>query len=420
MTLALAAAGIPTIPVRVWHDGGRWKKEPHAVKWDDATTNRETLERWQRQWPEALPGVPLARVGWAVIDLDDYNDAAFREAWVKPEKVVSRKGRATLVPEHYSIYATPSGGRHIVFAQPDPPIAGRMRWSTGVEVLGSGCLLTVYDWNAILYPRVAQRCVLPEVFRRPFEGKDAERPERLPINNLERVAPHTPTEVAAVVRDALFALDPLRWRGEHDAWLSLANAAKFEGVSEDDWVTWSLGDEFYRPDEKLIRRKWWSLTPKHSGALWAALSEAGIKVRHNPSAGHGTRSATVIDEQPYPALGEGKSQPTRDWRARVDSVLRKLERVQTEPMLFWAGCRVAEVIAEVGKPKPAVGRQLLEGACPKLIKEIGIAEVRRTIANGFRHVEEKILGERNELCSPGNPKEHAPRAAGRRKGRAEI
>jgi hypothetical protein len=316
--------------------------------------------------------------------LNDPNDAAFRAAWVKPEKVVSRKGRPAL---------TPSGGRHIVFAQPDPPLTGRMQWSPGVEVLGLGCLLTVYDVNAILYPRVAQRCVLPEVFRRPFEGKDAERPERLPINNLERVAPHTLTEVA-VVRDALFALDPLRWRGEHDAWLSLANAAKFEGVSEDDWVTWSLGDEFHRPDEKLIRRKWWSLSPKHSGALWAALSEAGIKVRHNPSAGHGTWSATVIDEQPYPASGEGKSQPTRNWRARVDSILRKLERIQTEPMLFWAGCRVAEVIAEVGKPKPAVGQQLLEGVCPKLIAEIGIAEVRRSIANGFRRVEEKFLGER--------------------------
>jgi hypothetical protein len=63
-------------------------------------------------------------------------------------------------------------------------------------------------------------------------------------------------------------------------------------------------------------------------------------------------------------------------------------------MLFSVACVVAEVIAEVGKPKPAVGRQLLEGACPKLIKEIGIDEVRRTIANAYRHVEEKFLGER--------------------------
>jgi Primase C terminal 2 (PriCT-2) len=198
---------------------------------------------------------------------------------------------------------------------------------------------------------------------------------------------HTTAEVA-VVRDALFALDPRDWHGEHDAWLSLANAAKFEGVSEDDWVKWSLGDEFYRRDERLIRRKWHSLTPTHGGALWAALSEAGIKVRH-PSAGHGTRSATVIDEVPYPASGVGISQPTRNWRARVDSILRVLERHQTERTLFFVACVVAEVIAEVGKPKPAVGRQLLEGACPKLIAEIGIAEVRRTIANALANISNK-------------------------------
>jgi hypothetical protein len=99
-----------------------------------------------------------------------------------------------------------------------------------------------------------------------------------------------------------------------------------------------------------------------------------------------------LSEVPYPA--SGTSQPTRNWRARIDSILRVLERDQTERTLFSVACVVAEVIAEVGKPKPAVGRQLLESACPKLIKEIGIDEVRRTIANAFRRVEEKILGER--------------------------
>ena len=152
MIEALAQAGIPTIPVRVWHDGEKWRKRPLAEKWDDATTDCDVLAQWSRQWPEALPGVPLERVGWVAIDLDDYSDAAFREAWVKPERVVFRKGRRVSEPEHYSIYATPSGGRHIVFAQPDPPIA-KLRWSAGVEVLGIGTLLTVYD---------ARRDPLPE------------------------------------------------------------------------------------------------------------------------------------------------------------------------------------------------------------------------------------------------------------------
>lgn len=299
MTIALAQAGIPTIPVRVWQDEGKWRKRPLAEKWDDATTDCETLARWSRQWPEARPGVPLERVGWVAIDLDDYNDPSFREAWVKPEKVVFRKGRRVIEPEHYSIYATPSGGRHIVFAQPDPPLAGRMRWSAGVEVLGIGTLLTVYDVGAILYPRVAQRAVLPEVFRKPYGG-----PHGCPINKEGRVAPLVapergvaPSAGAAVdvasLTEALFKLDVLEWRERHDEWLSLANGCKFEGVSEDDFVAWSLGDEMYRRDERLIRRKWHSLTPRHGGAFWAALSAHGIKVRRRAT--DTARSASFID-----------------------------------------------------------------------------------------------------------------------------
>jgi Bifunctional DNA primase/polymerase, N-terminal len=136
MIEALAHAGVPTIPVRVYQDpDGQWKKEPLRKWGDEATTNRDILVGWWRSWPDAKPGVPLKRLGWVAIDLDDYEDAAFRAAWVKPEKVVTRKGRSFVEPEHYSIYKTPSGGRHIVFAQPDPPLAGRMQWSPGVEVL---------------------------------------------------------------------------------------------------------------------------------------------------------------------------------------------------------------------------------------------------------------------------------------------
>ena len=71
-----------------------------------------------------------------------------------------------------------------------------MRWSEGVEVLGIGTLLTVYDWNAILYPRVAQRAILPEVFRKPYV-----RPMENPINKEGSVAlpERAPSAGAAVM-----------------------------------------------------------------------------------------------------------------------------------------------------------------------------------------------------------------------------
>jgi hypothetical protein len=165
-TLLSVAQPPPVIPVRLWHDGKKWRKVSW-VSWELASTNRDTLEEWWREWPEAKPGIPLAMTDLVAIDLEDPADPAFREAWRKPEKVVTFKGRPMLVPECYSIYKTPSGGRHIVFRQPEARIAGRFRWSEGVEILAN-CLLTLHDPSAILYPRVAQRAVLPEAFRQPF------------------------------------------------------------------------------------------------------------------------------------------------------------------------------------------------------------------------------------------------------------
>jgi hypothetical protein len=269
----------PCIPVRVSQDAdGRWKKEPLA-KWDCATTKRDMLEEWWLSWPDARPGIPLERVGWAVIDLDDYEDTAFRAAWVKPEKVVTRKGRSFIEPEHYSIYKTPSGGRHIVFAQPDPPLAGRMRWSPGVEVLGLGCLLTVYDVNAILYPRVAQRAVLPEVFRRPYAGKDAGRSHVYP-----RIKRSAPRDVAVVDVDvtnataALWKMDPCDWRGDYDGWFHLAGACKAIGISRREFAKWSAGDPRYAADGRTVERIWESAKGAHGGAFYAALAARRIKV----------------------------------------------------------------------------------------------------------------------------------------------
>jgi hypothetical protein len=393
-TLLSVAQPPPCIPVKVWHDGRKWRKTPRKG-WELATTKRETLEEWWAQWPEAKPGIPLALTDLVAIDLEDCADPAFHEAWRKPEKVVTFKGRPMLVPEPYSIYKTPSGGRHVVFRQPDPPIKGRFRWSEGVEILAN-CLLTVHDVGAIVYPRVASRAVLPEVFRQPYGAEGNGAGERGHLINKYRalVVDRAIDEVdVAAATDALFTLDARDWRGRHDEWLSIANAAKFAGVHEDDFVQWSLQDEFYRGDEALIRRKWRSLTPKHSGALWAALSERGIKLKH-PQGEDTRRRCSLIDEVP-PISPEGpEARKTINWRGRFSTWTSILHSDQTERTLFTASCVVAEINAECGKPTLGRGQEALEASCPKLIREIGIDEVRRTIANAYRHVEEKILGER--------------------------
>jgi hypothetical protein len=69
-------------------------------------------------------------------------------------------------------------------------------------------------------------------------------------------------------------------------------------------------------------------------------------------------------------------------------------RAKPDPdCLFWAGCRVAEVMIDTKKPTLKVARDLLEGACPELRRDIGAGEVSRIITNAFHHVEKEVLSE---------------------------
>ena len=87
----------------------------------------------------------------------------------------------------------------------------------------------------------------------------------------------------------------------------------------------------------------------------------------------------------------------RSLKPWLDAIGRSVERSRgnaREPALFAAACTVAEIVAE-GRLKLAVARTLLEGwaqGCG-LWRELGAEGCRQTIANGFRHVEEKMLNE---------------------------
>ncbi len=362
----------PIIPVTLHFDEERskWRKQPR-VEWNRATTDLDVVDGWWRTWPDALPGIPLRLTDLCVVDADS------------AEGVAAVTGLGPLGP--HSKVATPSGGLHLVFAQPPQPIT-KFEWMPGVEVLGTSCLLTCYDLEELLFPRVAPRAVLPEMFWKPREVGSRKRE---PINKDREehtAAARADAVVVAGLTDGLFALDPIDWRGCHDEWLSLMNAAKWLGIAEDDFVQWSLGDPVYAADERVIRRKWRSLSPAHGGALYAALSAAGIKI-----AG---AKRSLIDGHPLPASSDAqgrKRQPTRNWQSRVNTVCDALRRKQDPDCLFWAGCRIGEVMIDTKKPKPSIARALLEAACPRLRGEIGAEEIRRIITNAFDEVESEEL-----------------------------
>jgi hypothetical protein len=133
----------------------------------------------------------------------------------------------------------------------------------------------VDDWPLADWPEW-----LLELARAPKRNGVAGGPRVYPstVKGVEQWRANVRPEDAALATRALFMLPVHEWRGKHDEWLTVMQGAKFAGVSEDDFVRWSLGDEFYADHEEKIRRKWASLAPWHDGGFQAALAKYGIKL----------------------------------------------------------------------------------------------------------------------------------------------
>jgi hypothetical protein len=184
------------------------------------------------------------------------------------------------------------------------------------------------------------------------------------------------------------------WRGEYDEWFHLAGACQAVGISKAELTRWSLTDPVYSADRRAVERIWDSAHALHGGAFYKALAERGIKV---PAANR----SSLYPRLPLPAIqpssGPARRQPTRNFKSRVNTVLDALWAKQDPDCLFWAACRIGEVMMELKKPTLKVAEMLLEGNCPKLRKAIGADEVRRIISNAFHHVEKEELESSTEV-----------------------
>jgi hypothetical protein len=206
------------------------------------------------------------------------------------------------------------------------------------------------------------------------EARGARRPKR----NLSNSTIGLGVGEVEGATEALRKLDPCAWDHKHDEWFELLMGAKPAGIAGDDFVEWSIGDPEYADDAAIIRVKWSSIEPRHPGAFLRALKDAGIKLKRR------------IAEVP-----PGASGPTIDVRDRTRGLAAWLKREPSEERLFRVGCVFAEIVHE-GRIKVGVANDLLEGACQAngLWRTLGPDRCKLTIANGFRHVEEKFLGER--------------------------
>jgi hypothetical protein len=131
--LGLAAASIRIFPAACTaNNGSGWRKKPHIEGWQmAATTDREKILRWWRQWPHAVPGIPLK--GHVVIDADRHGGA---DGVAALQKLAGEHGGLPAGP----VTETAGGGLHHVFKQPAGKTLGNRRGAlpVGIDVRGAG------------------------------------------------------------------------------------------------------------------------------------------------------------------------------------------------------------------------------------------------------------------------------------------
>jgi hypothetical protein len=130
LALDLARQGVHVFPCQP--DGEHEKKPCSGVFWRTASTCNETrIRQWWDRWPEALPGIDLAKAGLVVIDCDR-----------KPNRPDGVAAFAALSRGHPDLTApvveTANGGLHYYFRQWAQHGNGTGSMPPGIDVRGHG------------------------------------------------------------------------------------------------------------------------------------------------------------------------------------------------------------------------------------------------------------------------------------------
>jgi len=194
--LAFAQANIAIFPVRLFRDGDRLRKAPYIREWPTrASADARQVGEWWRQWPDAVPGIPLARYGRVVVDADRHPG--------KPDGVAAFAELGPMPP--HPIVATASGGEHHFFAQPDPPIAGKPSFAPGIDLLGVGRFVVGYELAPLLALEAPE---LPTMFL-PVPHSSANNTHHAENNHHGPLMSGTARSVPKALYSKVLALVPL-------------------------------------------------------------------------------------------------------------------------------------------------------------------------------------------------------------------
>ena len=108
--LSYAEQGWPVFPCK---DQGKTPRTPRGFH--DATTDAAMVRSWWTRWPEANIGIPTGAVsGFVVIDIDTGDD---KQGDASYAELTAEHGTPATIEAK-----TGTGGRHLLFKCPDPPI----------------------------------------------------------------------------------------------------------------------------------------------------------------------------------------------------------------------------------------------------------------------------------------------------------
>lgn len=316
--LHYADIGWPVFPCRA-------DKKPftqHGFR--EATTTAAQIESWWRRWPDAQVGVACGGAGIAVIDLD-----------LKPSE--GKDGIAAfsrLCDEHGLancglIASTPRGGRHYVYAMPDPAVGN------GIDVIPGSGIDVRADGGYVVVPGPSspgREWVQGDPFER-WEESDGSwtghigpmpdwilrviataRPARqVEAHDSARAVPLDRKQIAEI-RAALKHVD----NDPRDTWIRIGMALKSTGAQEqayDLWVEWSQSSPKYDPKDQ--RYQWESIREFRLdgseitlGTLFHMARLAGyqpsidvevaVETPQSAAAEPAPRASTGIDDQPFP------------------------------------------------------------------------------------------------------------------------
>jgi hypothetical protein len=198
---------------------------------------------------------------------------------------------------------------------------------------------------------------------------------------------------------ALHQLDPRVFNGEDDLWFNFLMGAKCVGISEDDFVDWSIGDPDYWDHGDEIRRRWNSVAGLHAGAFYATLKQADIKLQPTkPTTKYNSAEGSQSAKAPFHHYS---TNPV----ARFHRLIADLKKDGREKLAWWTTCEIAGMVLLEGWPTEKVARRYLENACKvnglhnalyrTLPDGTVIDGAKQTIDNAFAHIREKIEEEKS-------------------------